>query len=254
MVTLAVRDVRVAFGRVEALRGVSLDAPPGRITGLVGPNGSGKSTLLDVIAGVRAADAGEVRLGGRLMPRGRPDLVATRGIGRTFQVPRLARRLTVFQNLLVGARDHPGERLGDLLLHPGRVAAAERRSAARAWQLVDRLALGRVVDEYAGRLSGGQQKLLSLGMLLMGDPQVLLLDEPAAGVNPSMIAQAVTLLRALRDEGRTLLLVEHNMEVIADVCDQVVVLSAGSVIARGSHDEIRRDASVIRSYLGDPTT
>jgi ABC-type branched-subunit amino acid transport system ATPase component len=160
----------------------------------------------------------------------------------------------VFQNLLVGARDHPGERLGDLLLHPGRVAAAERRSAARAWQLVDRLALGRVVDEYAGRLSGGQQKLLSLGMLLMGDPQVLLLDEPAAGVNPSMIAPAVTLLRALRNEGRTLLLVEHNMEVIADVCDQVVVLSAGSVIARGSHDEIRRDASVIRSYLGDPTT
>jgi ABC-type branched-subunit amino acid transport system ATPase component len=252
MATLAVRDVRVTFGRVEALRGVSLEAPPGCITGLVGPNGSGKSTLLDVIAGVRAADAGEVRLDGQPIPGGRPDRTAKRGIGRTFQVPRLARRLTVFQNLLVGARDQPGERLGDVLLRPGRVVAAERRNAARAWQLVERLALGRVVDEYAGRLSGGQQKLLSLGMLLMADAQVLLLDEPAAGVNPAMIAQTVTLLRALRDEGRTLLLVEHNMEVIADVSDQVVVLGTGSVIARGSYDEIRRDAVVIRSYLGEP--
>jgi ABC-type branched-subunit amino acid transport system ATPase component len=252
MATLAVRDVRVTFGRVDALRGVSLEAPPGCITGLVGPNGSGKSTLLDVIAGVRAADAGEVRLDGQPIPGGRPDRTAMRGIGRTFQVPRLARRLTVFQNLLVGARDQPGERLGDVLLRPGRVVAAERRNAARAWQLVERLALGRVVDEYAGRLSGGQQKLLSLGMLLMADAQVLLLDEPAAGVNPAMIAQTVTLLRALRDEGRTLLLVEHNMEVIADVSDQVVVLGTGSVIARGSYDEIRRDAVVIRSYLGEP--
>ena len=251
MNTLVVRDVRLAFGRLEALRGVSLEAPPGRITGLVGPNGSGKSTLLDVIAGVRAADAGEVQLDGRPIAAGRPDLVARLGIGRTFQVPRLARRLTVFQNLLVGARDHPGERLADCLLRRRRVAAVERQIAARAWALVDRLALGRVVNEYAGRLSGGQQKLLSLGMLLIADPQVLLLDEPAAGLNPSMVTQAVTLLRALRDEGRTLLLVEHNMEVIANVCDQVVVLGAGAVIARGSHDEIRQDAGVIRSYLGD---
>ena len=127
------------------------------------------------------------------------------------------------------------------------MAAVERQIAARAWQVVDRLALGRVVNDYAGRLSGGQQKLLSLGMLLIADPQVLLLDEPAAGLNPSMVAQAVALLRALRDEGRTLLLVEHNMEVIADVCDQVVVLGAGAVIARGSHDEIRQNAGVIAS-------
>ena len=234
MSTLVVRDVRLTFGRLEALRGVSLEARPGRITGLVGPNGSGKSTLLDVIAGVRAAEAGEVQLDGRPIAAGRPDLVARLGIGRTFQVPRLARRLTVFQNLLVGGRDHPGERLGNCLLRPRRVAAVERQIAARAWAVVDRLALGRVVNDYAGRLSGGQQKLLSLGMLLIADPQVLLLDEPAAGLNPSMVAQAVALLRALRDEGRTLLLVEHNMEVIANVCDQVVVLGAGAVIARGS--------------------
>jgi ABC-type branched-subunit amino acid transport system ATPase component len=251
MSTLAVRDVRLTFGRVEALRGVSLVAPPGQITGLVGPNGSGKSTLLDVIAGVRAAQAGEVRLDGRPIAGGRPDLVAQLGVGRTFQVPRLARRLTVFQNLLVGARDHPGEHLGNCLLRPRHVVAAERRIAERAWSLVERLALGRVVNDYAGRLSGGQQKLLSLGMLLMADPRVLLLDEPAAGLNPPMVAQAVALLRALRDEGRTLLLVEHNMEVIADVCDGVVVLGAGAVIARGSHDEIRRNTEVIRSFLGD---
>src|SRR5262249_50989465 len=134
MTMLAVHDVRLAFGRVEALRGVSLEAPAGQITGLVGPNGSGKSTLLDVIAGVRIPDAGEVRLDGRPIAGGRPDLVARRGVGRTFQVPRLARRLTVFQNLLVGAREHPGERLGDLFLRPASVRRAEHQVATRAWQ------------------------------------------------------------------------------------------------------------------------
>jgi ABC-type branched-subunit amino acid transport system ATPase component len=247
---LDVADVRLAFGGFQALRGVSLAAPGSQITGLVGPNGSGKSTLLNVVSGVLVPDGGEVRLDGRPLPLGRPDRVAAAGVGRTFQVPRLARRLTVLQNLLVAARHQPGERLVACFLRRGRVAAAERAAGTRAWPLLERLGLAAAADEEAGRLSGGQQKLLSVGMLLMGDPRVLLLDEPAAGVNPVLIAQLVAFLRSLRDEGRAVLLVEHNMELIADVCEQVYVLDAGVVIARGTPAEIRADAAVMRSYLG----
>jgi ABC-type branched-subunit amino acid transport system ATPase component len=176
--------------------------------------------------------------------------VAALGIGRTFQVPRLARRLTVLENLVVAARDHPGERLGALLARPGLVAAAERVAVDRARALVDRLALRPVADALAGQLSGGQQKLLAIGMVLMNDPRVLLLDEPAAGVNPVLVARQVTLLRALRDEGRVILLIEHNMELVGDTCDEVVVLHGGQVIAQGTPGEVRRDAAVRRSYLG----
>ncbi len=207
---LTVAEVSVAFGGFRALSGVSLQAGPGSIVGIVGPNGSGKSTLLNVISGLQAADSGEVRLNGRPVPPGRPELAAAHGIGRTFQIPRLARRLTVLQNMMVGARQNAGE------------------------------------------LSGGQQKLLSLGMLLMSDPAVLLLDEPAAGVNPVLIEQEVAFLRSLRAEGRIILLVEHNMEMIANLCDRVHVLDAGEMIAEGTPEAIRRDARVMRSYLGQP--
>jgi ABC-type branched-subunit amino acid transport system ATPase component len=247
---LTIVDISVAFGGFQALRKVGLEAEKGRITGLVGPNGSGKSTLLNIASGILAPDQGAILLDGRNMPLGRPDRVAAEGIGRTFQIPRLARRLTVLQNMMVGARDHPGERIGDLMFRPGGVRAAERAIEARAWRIADRLSLKDKANDDAGQLSGGQQKLLSMGMLLMSDPAVLLLDEPAAGVNPVLIEQQVDFLKQLRDEGRTILLVEHNMEMISNLCDTVYVLDAGEVIATGTPDEIRRDDRVMRSYLG----
>ena len=249
---LTVADVTVSFGGFQALRGVGLTASPGSIVGLVGPNGSGKSTLVNVISGIQLPDRGEVRLDGRPVPLGRPDVVAGHGIGRTFQVPRLARRLTVLQNLLVGARGHAGERLLPLFLHPGRVAARERQVEAAAFAILRRLGLDGKANDPAGGLSGGQQKLLSMGMLLMADPRVLLLDEPAAGVNPVLIEQQIAFLSALRDEGRIILLIEHNMEMVANLCDRVYVLDAGEVIAEGTPAAIRQDATVMRSYLGQP--
>ncbi len=249
---LTVAEVSVAFGGFRALSGVSLQAGPGSIVGIVGPNGSGKSTLLNVISGLQAADSGEVRLNGRPVPPGRPELAAAHGIGRTFQIPRLARRLTVLQNMMVGARQNAGEGLLQLLLRPGRVAAEERRIRADAVAILRRLGLVHKANDLAGELSGGQQKLLSLGMLLMSDPAVLLLDEPAAGVNPVLIEQEVAFLRSLRAEGRIILLVEHNMEMIANLCDRVHVLDAGEMIAEGTPEAIRRDARVMRSYLGQP--
>jgi len=249
---LTVAEVAVSFGGFRALGGVSLQAAPGSIVGIAGPNGSGKSTLMDVISGIRLPDSGEVRLDGRPVPLGRPELAAAYGIGRTFQVPRLARRLTVLQNMLVGARGNAGERLFDLFLLPGRVAEGERRIEAAAIAILRRLGLVHKANDLAGGLSGGQQKLLSLGMLLMSDPGVLLLDEPAAGVNPVMIEQEVAFLSSLRDEGRTILLIEHNMEMISNLCDRVYVLDAGEVIAEGTPAAIRQDAQVMRSYLGQP--
>jgi ABC-type branched-subunit amino acid transport system ATPase component len=248
---LEATDISVLYGGFRALRSVSLQAAPGSILGLVGPNGSGKSTLLNVIAGVQRSASGSLRLDGQALPVGRPDRMAHAGIGHAFQVPRLARRLTVLQNVQIGAAHQSGERLADLFLHPSRVRTRESEVTAAAHKALRRVDLAHKAGDYAGDLSGGQQKLLSLAMLLMLHPRVLLLDEPAAGVNAVLIERQIQLLRELRDEGRIVVLVEHNMELIANACDRVIVLDAGEVIAEGTPAAVRADARVMLSYLGE---
>jgi ABC-type branched-subunit amino acid transport system ATPase component len=242
--------ISVAFGGVLALDGVTLDARPGEILGIVGPNGSGKSTLLDVLCGARMPDAGAVRFHGRALPLGRLDAVARAGVGRTFQIPRLAQRLTVIQNLLAAQRAHPGERPLNLLFRPGLVRRTERAAVARGAALLSRLGLARMADAPAGSLSGGQQKLLGLGVAVMSDPQAVLLDEPAAGVNAALIESLVRFAGELRAEGRVVVLVEHNMDVIARICDRVIVLDGGRTIMTGTPDALAADAEVRRAYLG----
>jgi len=249
---LIATDVSLSFGGLKALNTVTVEAAPGAVTGLIGPNGSGKSTLLNVIGGVYVPDSGTVTLNGAPLPLGRPDQVAQRGVGRTFQVPKLAHRLTVFQNMLAGERDHPGEGIAALFTAPRSVARKEEEATRRATAILTRLGMRHKANDLAGSLSGGQQKLLTMGMLLMSDPAVLLLDEPAAGVNPVLIEQQVAFLKSLRDEGRIVILIEHNMDMIANVCDRVFVLDAGEVIAAGTPAEIRANETVIRSYLGQP--
>jgi len=249
---LSIRDVSVRFGGVTALKSVSFDAEPGRIVGLIGPNGSGKSTLLNVISGTVMPDAGAVTLDGAVVPLGRPERIAGYGIGRAFQVPRLARRLTVHQNLMASARDQGGERLFDLFLRPRRVAQQERALESRAWAVLQRLQLDHKANDLAGGLSGGQQKLLALGMLMMSDCRMLLLDEPAAGVNAVLVEEQIALLKAFRAEGRLIILVEHNMDMVAELCDCIYVLDAGEVIVAGTPAEIRGNAEVMRAYLGQP--
>ena len=248
---LEATDITVLYAGFRALRSVSLRAAPGSILGLVGPNGSGKSTLLNVIAGVQRPSSGSLQLDGHALPLGRPDRMAHSGIGHAFQVPRLARRLTVLQNAQIGAVDQPGERVADVFLRPSRVRTREIDVTAAAHAALRRVDLAHKAGDYAGDLSGGQQKLLSLAMLLMMQPRVLLLDEPAAGVNAVLIERPIQLLRELREEGRIVVLVEHNMELIADVCDRVIVLDAGEVIAEGTPTAIRADARVMQSYLGE---
>ena len=247
---LALNDISLAFGGLRVLQSVTLEAEAGSIVGLIGPNGSGKSTLLNVASGIHQPQAGSYRINGQRVETFSPEAISALGVGRTFQVPRLARRLTVFQNMLVGGRGQPGERLAALFLRPLAVAQAERALQQRAWAIVERLGLQDKVNDLAGRLSGGQQKLLSMGLLLMSDPAVLLIDEPAAGVNAVLIEQQMRFLRALKDEGRTILLVEHNMDVIGGLCDRVYVLDGGVVLAQGTPEAIRRDKAVLESYLG----
>jgi ABC-type branched-subunit amino acid transport system ATPase component len=249
---LQVRDAKKHFGGIQALRGVTLEAAPAQVTGLIGPNGSGKSTLFNVVTGVLPMDDGEVTLDGRPLDTSRPDRVAEQGLIRTFQVPRVATRLTVLENLMLSPKGQLGERLGRLFR-----PAAQARIRQERQDLLDRchgvlviLGLTGVANDYAATLSGGQLKLLSVGMALMANPQVLLLDEPTAGVNPVVIDRLKGILAQLRARGLTILVIEHNIDVIAELCSLVHVMDAGLVIASGPPEEIQRDRRVIEAYLG----
>jgi ABC-type branched-subunit amino acid transport system ATPase component len=239
------------FGEVTVLDGVSIEAPPGQVTGLIGPNGSGKSTLFDVITGVVPRDGGTVTLDGVELDGGVATF-ARHGVVRTFQVPRVARRMTVLENLMVAAPAAEGERFLRLLspLHAARVRRDERERRDRSLELLGELGLEHLAEEYAEVLSGGQLKLLSIGIALMMDPRALLLDEPTAGVNPVLIARILEILAARSAAGRTTLLIEHNLPAIAEVCATVHVLDAGRIIATGSPAEVQSDDRVLDAYIG----
>ena len=250
-VMLEVAHVSKSFGALRALSDVSLQVGPGSIVGLIGPNGSGKSTLFDVITGFQKSDGGEIRFCGASVHGSTPDAIARQGLIRTFQLSEGGQRMTAIENLLLAAQDQIELDLPRALLSLPRVLRTERRNLARAREVLALLGLTRVGNEYVGNLSGGQRKLVDLGRILMARPKMCLLDEPTAGVNPSLINVIVDALAVMRaEEGITLLIVEHNTQVVATLCDEVWVLAAGSVIARGTPAEIREDDNVITSYLG----
>jgi ABC-type branched-subunit amino acid transport system ATPase component len=225
-------DVHKHFGGVRAVNGVSLALERGRIYGLIGPNGSGKTTLFNCITGVERADSGRVLLDGQRIEGLRPWQIARRGVGRTFQVIRVFPELTALENLLV--------------VTTGPHAAAR----ARARELLGFVKLERLADEYAGNLSYGQQKLVEFVRMLMRDPALILLDEPAAGVNRTLLNDLLDAVRRLRDEGKTVLLVEHDMKVVMGLCETVFVLDHGEKIAEGPPGVIQGDERVIEAYFG----
>jgi ABC-type branched-subunit amino acid transport system ATPase component len=221
------------------LRDVGLAVPAASITGLIGPNGSGKSTLFDIITRYLPCDAGEVSFAGRSILRLAPHEVSRRGLVRTFQLTRIFTSLTVAENVLVFA-DRGGRRRRH---HPD--------GEAKAHEMLDFVGLLRLAGQEASRLSYGQQKLLELAQVLMLDPRLLLLDEPMAGINPGLADELVQRLCQLREQGLTLLLVEHNIPVIQRMCDTVAVLSAGRVMACGKPDEVLADREVREAFLGE---
>jgi len=232
MPVLVVEGVRKSFGGVTAVNGVSFALEAGRIYGLIGPNGSGKTTLFNCITGLERRDAGRIVFKGERIDHLKPHQVANRGIGRTFQVIRVFPELTALENLLVVTR--------------GARADAERRGR----ELLAFVKLEGLAGEYAGNLSYGQQKLVEFVRVLMTDPALILLDEPAAGVNRTLLNDLLGAVARLRDEGRTVLLVEHDMKVVMGLCETVFVLDHGEKIAEGPPGLIQADERVIEAYFG----
>ncbi|MCY3823671.1 MAG: ABC transporter ATP-binding protein [Nitrospinae bacterium] len=227
---LEIHDVRKSFGGVHALAGCGFSVGEGEIVGLIGPNGSGKTTLFNTIVGYLPLDGGRILYRGEDVTGLPPYQIARKGIGRTFQVTRIFPKMTLLENVT---------------LPTGNAAANER-----AHELLEFVGLADLRDEYASDLSFGQQRLLSIIQVLMLDPGLILLDEPAAGVSPVMQKKLLELIHYLNEDGRTFLIIEHNMDVVMNNCERVVVLSMGEKISEGSPDEVRRDEAVLTAYFG----
>jgi ABC-type branched-subunit amino acid transport system ATPase component len=250
MALLEVRGLVKRFLGVTAVDGVDLVVAPGELVSLIGPNGSGKTTLFNCVTGFLAADAGRVLFRGEDVTRRPPHRIARLGLGRTFQQVSVFARLSALENLLVFLQQHQEEHVLARLVRTRRVRRLEAAAVERARALLDLVGLAPRADTPAGSLSYGQRKLLAFAAALMPDPELILLDEPAAAVNPTMINQMKTHIRALHRQGKTILLVEHNMEMVMDISERVVVLDHGQKIAEGSPQAIRRDPRVIEAYFG----
>jgi len=246
---LVANDLQRSFGGLRAVDVDHLEVQRHTVTSLIGPNGAGKTTLFNLLTGFDTPDFGEWHLNGGPLVGIAAFQVARRGMVRTFQLTRSLARLTVMDNMLVAAKDNKGEGLWGALT--GGWHATERTNEERANELLERFGLEHMADEFAGSLSGGQRKLLEMARALMMNPEVVMLDEPMAGVNPALTQSLLTHITGLRDSGKTVIFVEHDMDVVQEISDWVVVMAQGRVIAEGKPEEIAKNRAVIDAYLGE---
>ena len=248
---ITVENISKNFGGIRAVNDVSLAIETGSITGLIGPNGAGKTTLFNVIAGVYQPTAGSVFLDGEDITGLAPHQLFEKGLLRTFQIAHEFSTLTVRENLMMVPAGQSGENLIDAWFRPGKIRTEEALLGTRADDVIDFLQLGQVADELAGNLSGGQKKLLELGRTMMVDAKIVFLDEVGAGVNRTLLKTIGDAIERLnRERGYTFCMIEHDMEFISRLCDPVIVMAEGAVLATGSADEVRADEAVIEAYLG----
>jgi ABC-type branched-subunit amino acid transport system ATPase component len=237
---LTTEGIKKAYGGVQALSGASVSVEEGTIAGLIGPNGSGKTTLFNVITGYQRADEGQVHFAGKAITNAAPDKVFAAGLGRTFQLTRIFPRLTVLENMLVAAQYR----------RAGHKRAQRHTVRRRAMELLEFVGIDRHAGLLAGSLSYGQRKLLELAYVLVADPAVILLDEPAGGVNPTLVNLIADRIRELNSQGKTFLIVEHNMEFVMGLCSTITVLESGAAVVSGPPEMIRTDKRVLDAYLG----
>jgi ABC-type branched-subunit amino acid transport system ATPase component len=247
---LTVRGVTRSFYGVHALNGVDLAVKAGQITGLIGPNGAGKTTLFNCISGLMPPDGGRIVFDDEDITGWRPDRITRRGLIRTFQIARGCPRLTVRENLLLYGADQPGEGVVSALLRTPAMRHREQDLQQRAIEIAGRLRLTAVLDNKASALSGGQKKLLEIGRALMAQPKLILLDEPIAGVNPTLAREIGDRLRAIVADGISLLLIEHQMDMIARLCDHVIVMAEGRRLTEGTFAAVSADTMVQEAYMG----
>jgi len=248
---LNVEAVTKSFEGLRAVNQCSLDVKRGTITGLIGPNGAGKTTLFNIVTGFLRPTSGRIVFNGARVDGLPPHKVFARGIVRTFQIPRELKQMTVLENLMLVPAGQSGEKLWNPWLLPFRVRRQEREIRDKALEVLEFVNLWHLRNEYASNLSSGQKKLLELARTLMCDPQLILLDEPGAGVNPTLMKSLALLVERLRDEsGITFFLIEHDMDLVARLCNPVIVMSSGEKIAEGTPEEVVHDERVLEAYLG----
>ena len=252
-VPLRVDGLVKQFGGVTAVDGASFEVEQGSLTGLIGPNGAGKSTTFNCITGVHEPTAGEIYFNNEAITGLRPYQIARKGLVRTFQIARELEEMTVLENMMLAPKGQIGESAIRAVMPGlrGDVVTQETEIRERAWETLEFFEIDHVATEHAGNLSGGQRKLLEMARALMTDPELVLLDEPLAGVNPTLEEKLMERIHQLREDGYTFLLVEHDMDIIMENCEHIIVMHQGSVLAEGTSEQIRNDERVIEAYLGE---
>jgi branched-chain amino acid transport system ATP-binding protein len=247
---LEARDLTKRFGGVAAVKDMSLTVAAGEILGLIGPNGAGKTTMFDLLAGSVRPTSGSIHLMGQPITDQPPHRRLAGGMGRTIPSPRPFPALTLLDNMLLARQHQTGERFWANFTAPRRVAAEERAARDKALGLLDLVALRRLADDPARILSGGQRKLLELARVMMADPKVILLDEPAAGVNPALLEVLIARIHEINASGVTFVLIEHNIDMVSRLCNRIVVMAQGALLFQGRPDQVAQEPAVIEAYLG----
>ena len=248
---LTVEDVTRTFGGLRAVDGCTLSVAQGSITGLIGPNGAGKTTLFNIVTGFLKPSSGRIFFREERIDALPPHRIFRKGVLRTFQIPRELRSMTVLENLMLVPAGQAGERIWNPWFFPMQVGRQEEANFVKALEVLEFLELSHLRDEYAANLSGGQKKLLELARTLMGDAKLILLDEPGAGVNRVLMKKLVADIERLRREiGITFFVIEHDMDIVTQLCDTVIVMSEGKTLAQGTPDQIKHDERVLEAYLG----